>query len=70
MLAKKIQDLLESRKPQSLCDACIAGEVGVTRSRVTVLTEAFGLTNDFTRVPASCPSCGTQNWTIKAGGTE
>jgi len=70
MLAKKIQTLLEAREPQSICDGCIANAVGAPTGRVAVLTEAFGLTNDFTRVPANCPSCGTQEWTIKAGGTE
>ena len=69
MLAKKILDLLEARKPQSLCDACIAGELGVSPRRVSTLTQALALTSDFTRVPANCPGCGTQDWTIKAGCT-
>lgn len=70
MLAKKIQNLLEARKPQSLCDACIASTLEAPVTRVVAVTEAFGITNDFTRVPANCPGCGTQDWTIKAGGTE
>lgn len=70
MLAKQIADLLEARRPQALCDACIAGELGARPRRVTTLTEAFGITNDFTRLPANCPSCGEQGWTIRAGGTQ
>ncbi len=70
MLPKKISDLLELRRPFALCDACIARELSVPLTKVRPVTEAFGITNDFTRVPASCPGCGDQAWTIKAGGTE
>ena len=70
MLPNQIMGLLEARRPLALCDACIASELGVSQTRVRTLTEAFGVTNDFTRVPANCPGCGKQGWTIKAGGTE
>jgi hypothetical protein len=70
MLPKKISDLLESRRPYALCDTCIARELNAPPTRVRPVTEAFGITNDFTRVTAHCPGCGEQAWTIKAGGTE
>lgn len=70
MLAKQIADLLEARRPEALCDACIAGALGAPPRSVTAVTQAFGVTNDFTRVPAHCPACGVQSWTIKAGGTQ
>ncbi|HVJ01890.1 MAG TPA: hypothetical protein VM662_06875 [Sphingomonas sp.] len=70
MLAKQIADLLEARSPEALCDACIASELDVAPRQVKPLTEAFGITNDFTRVPANCPGCGEQAWTIRAGGTQ
>jgi hypothetical protein len=70
MLAKRISDLLKSRTPAALCDRCIAAELGASSSRVRQVTEVFGITSDFTRVPAHCPGCGEQAWTIRAGGTE
>jgi hypothetical protein len=70
MLPKKISDLLEGRKPLALCDGCIAHELGAPMAKVRPVTEAFGVTNAFTRITAHCPKCGEQAWTIKAGGTE
>lgn len=70
MLPKKISDLLESRRPFALCDSCIARELSVPPTRVRPVTEAFGITSDFTRITANCPGCGDQAWTTKAGGTE
>ena len=70
MLAKQILDLLQSRRPEALCDGCVAALLSVTPTRVRTITEAFGVTNDFTRVPANCPGCGAQGWTTRAGGTE
>ena len=70
MLPNQIMDLLESRRPLALCDACIANQLGVSQARIRPVTEAFGVTSDFTRVPANCPDCGNQAWTIKAGGTQ
>ena len=70
MLAKRISELLKSRAPMAMCDDCIAGELGATPAKVRPLAEAFGLTNDFTRVPAHCPGCGAQSWTTRSGGTQ
>lgn len=70
MLAKRISDLLKAHAPAARCDACIARETDAPAAKVRTITEAFGLTNDFTRVPANCPGCGEQSWTTKAGGTE
>ena len=70
MLAKRIQDLLKQRAPLALCDQCLARELGSANARVRPLAEAFGLTNDFTRVPAYCPGCGEQRPVTKAGGTQ
>jgi hypothetical protein len=70
MLPKKISDLLEARQPYALCDACIAQQLGAPLAKVRPVTEAFGVTNDFTRVTSHCPSCGQQAWTMKAGGTQ
>jgi hypothetical protein len=39
-------------------------------TRLQTITEAFGITNDFTRHPGHCPECGKQDWVIKAGGTQ
>ncbi|MBB5708889.1 hypothetical protein FHT02_000095 [Sphingomonas xinjiangensis] len=70
MLAKRIFDYIEGRKPNALCDSCIAVEVRSSTSAVSQVTSVLGLTNDFTRVPANCPACGEQRPLIKAGGTE
>lgn len=70
MLAKRISDLLKSHAPAALCDACIAREVAAPAAKVRTIAEAFGITNDFTRVPAHCPGCNEQGWTNRAGGTE
>ena len=70
MLPKRIADFLDARRPQALCDRCIAGELGERPARVRAVTEAFAVTNDFTRVPASCGECGEQDWAIRAGGTQ
>ena len=70
MLPKKISDLLESRRPYALCDACIGRALNAPVARIRPVTEAFGVTNDFTRVTAHCRECGKQALTISAGGTE
>lgn len=71
MLARQIKDLLDAREPFGLCDPCIATKLGVTPdAKLQTITEAFGLTNDFTRQPGHCPECGKQDWVIKAGGTQ
>jgi len=71
MLAKQIKQLLEEREPFGLCDPCIARHLGTRAStKLTTITEAFGITNDFSRAPGNCPECGVQRDVIKAGGTE
>lgn len=71
MLSRQIKDLLDARAPFGLCDPCIAAKLGVKPgTRLQTITEAFGITNDFTRHPGHCPECGKQDWVIKAGGTQ
>jgi len=69
MLAKQIKLLLEQREPIGMCDRCVARELRIAPSAtLSTITETFGLTSDFARQPGNCPSCGEQDWIIKAGG--
>ena len=71
MLARQIKTLLDARAPFGLCAPCIGAKLGVKpNAQLQATTEAFGITNDFTRQPGHCPECGRQDWILKAGGTE
>ena len=69
MLPKRIADFLDARQPHALCDRCIASELAEPLAKVCAVTEAFAVTNDFTRLPANWSRCGEQDWAIRAGGT-
>ena len=58
MIVKRIYDAIKAHAPMSMCDQCLAEELGLSAGSVGDATGAFGLTSEFERYPGLCSRCG------------
>ncbi len=56
-IPERVYGFLRGYTPQPVCDDCTAKLTGATRENVNPLTQALGLTSDFTKARGTCALC-------------
>ena len=57
IIAQRVNDFLTKRRPDEVCDLCIADHLKLRHQQANKVTMALGTTNDFTRAPGVCADC-------------
>ena len=60
IIAERVNAYLTKRRPQAICDACVAGNLGLRHQQANRVTMALGTTSDFDRRNAVCADCGKE----------
>lgn len=56
-IAERVNDYVTKRRPDEVCDGCIAAHLGLRHQQANRVTMALGTTSDFTRGPGHCADC-------------
>lgn len=56
-IPERVYGFIRQQTPAPICDDCVAKSTGATRENVNPLTQALGLTSDFTKVRGTCSVC-------------
>lgn len=64
-LAFRINDYISKRRPQALCDACIARGNSIRHQQANRVTMALETTSDFERGHGVCAECGKEQKVIR-----
>ena len=56
---QRINDFITSRRPQAICNKCIAKSIGLENETAhpAQITGALATTNDFIQEPGTCTMC-------------
>ena len=54
---ERVYGFIRERTPAPICDDCVAKWTGAARENVNPLTQALGLTSDFTKERGTCSTC-------------
>ena len=65
IIAQRVNDHITLRRPDELCDSCIANEIGLRHQQANRVTMALGTTSDFTRGDGQCADCARDLMTIR-----
>lgn len=57
IIAEQVNNYLTERRPDELCDACVAEQLQLRHQQANRVTMALGTTSDFTRGPGVCVDC-------------
>jgi hypothetical protein len=63
-LAQRVNDYITKRRPQAICDACIARALNIRHQQANRVTMALETTNDFDRGNGVCADCDKQQKVI------
>ncbi len=55
-----VKGYIIKRKPDALCDACIADDLGLRREEANRVTIVLGAMSEFTRETGVCAQCGIE----------
>ena len=70
LIAQKVNDLITSRAPRAVCDACIVDALGFSsHAHAAQITAALGTTSDFIRQAGTCSICKKDRIVIHAHRT-
>jgi hypothetical protein len=64
---QQINDFITSKRPDALCNKCVAEGVGLTNDTAypAQVTAALGTTSDFIRKPGTCSICKNDKTVIR-----
>jgi hypothetical protein len=65
IIAEQVNQYLTERRPDEVCDACVAARLKVRHQQANRVTMALGTTSDFTRGPSLCVDCGRERVTTR-----
>jgi hypothetical protein len=57
IIAEQVNNYLTKRRPDAVCDSCIADNLKLRHQQANRVTMALGTTSDFTREPGVCVDC-------------
>jgi hypothetical protein len=57
IIAEQVNQYLTQRRPNEICDSCVAGHLKLRHQQANRVTMALGTTSDFTRGPGVCADC-------------
>jgi hypothetical protein len=57
IIAERVNEFLSKRRPDEVCDACIATHLNLRHQQANRVTMALGTTSDFTRQTSVCADC-------------
>ncbi len=57
IIAQRVNDYLTQRRPDEVCDGCVANHLGLRHQQANRVTMALGTTSDFTREISRCVDC-------------
>ena len=57
IIAQRVNDYLTGRRPDEICDGCVAATLGLRHQQANRVTMALGTTSDFTRELGLCVDC-------------
>jgi hypothetical protein len=57
IIAERVNEYITKRRPDEVCDACVAADLGLRHQQANRVTMALGTTSDFTREPGRCAEC-------------
>jgi uncharacterized protein with PIN domain len=57
IIAQRVNDYLTRRRPDEVCDGCVASHLGLRHQQANRVTMALGTTSDFTRETSRCTDC-------------
>jgi hypothetical protein len=57
IIAERVNQYLTQRRPDEVCDSCIADHLKLRHQQANRVTMALGTTSDFMRGPGVCGDC-------------
>ena len=60
IIAERVNEFVTNRRPDEICDACIATHLNLRHQQANRVTMALGTTSDFTRQAGVCAECGRE----------
>lgn len=57
IIAEQVNTYLTKRRPDELCDSCVADHLKLRHQQANRVTMALGTTSDFTRSAGICADC-------------
>jgi hypothetical protein len=57
IIAERVNQHLTARRPDEVCDGCVAAHLGLRHQQANRVTMALGTTSDFTRGQGFCVDC-------------
>jgi hypothetical protein len=57
IIAERVNNYLTERRPDDICDSCVADRLNLRHQQANRVTMALGTTNDFRRGPGLCVEC-------------
>jgi hypothetical protein len=57
IIAERVNQYLTQRRPDELCDSCVADHLKLRHQQANRVTMALGTTTDFTRTQGLCVDC-------------
>jgi len=60
LIAERVNQHITERRPDALCDACVAASLAILHQQANRVTMALGTTSDFDRQMGVCVDCGRE----------
>ena len=60
IVAERVNHYLAQRRPDEVCDSCVADHLKLRHQQANRVTMALGTTSDFTRKSGQCCDCGRE----------
>jgi len=57
IIAQQVNDYITKRRPDDVCDSCVAAHLKLRHQQANRVTMALGTTSDFTREHGRCTDC-------------
>jgi hypothetical protein len=57
IIAERVNDYITKRRPDAICDGCVATHLKLRHQQANRVTMALGTTSDFTREHVVCADC-------------
>jgi hypothetical protein len=64
-LAQRVNAYISKRRPDTICDACIARAMDIRHQQANRVTMALETTSDFQRGNGLCADCGKEQKVIR-----
>lgn len=58
IIAERVNQYLSQRRPDEICDSCVADHLKLRHQQANRVTMALGTTSDFNRGAGRCVDCG------------